>query len=384
MYFCDSQSKRKYMISSVKIQQFIAAFLFITINVLFYFKYLYRVSLVTGLMAVGGYLLFLSVLLYLYRRTKLVFPDGVWYTLMALLTVGSGFVLHLIPKESLNVDRWEMIQLFLDALSNGKYPYGVHSATGNYPGPMPFYFVLAYPFYKIGEIGWMTVLGIWITFIYFRKRLDSNTFGLLMLLVLSSLSIYWEIFARSTVFINTLLFAIYFFGLRNLSDQSGWRFYGWAVLGGFLFSTRNVFVLPLIIWGVYVFLKKDIAFMRLLKWVSYFMIAFVLTFLPLYCMDPHTFMRLNPFVTQGDVLLPFSYVICFIGLAFIFPFFCKKYSDVIFYSGLLLFMTITGHVIYALLDGGIDAYLTAGVDISYYLFCFPFLLKTIVNGNEND
>ena len=95
MYFCDSQSKRKYMISSVKIQQFIAAFLFITINVLFYFKYLYRVSLVTGLMAVGGYLLFLSVLLCLYRRTKLVFPDGVWYTLMALLTVGSGFVLYL-------------------------------------------------------------------------------------------------------------------------------------------------------------------------------------------------------------------------------------------------------------------------------------------------
>lgn len=107
--------------------------------------------------------------------------------------------------------------------------------------------------------------------------------------------------------------------------------------------------------------------------------AFALTLLPLYCMDPHAFVHLNPFVTQGDVLLPFPYVVCFAGLSFVFPFFCKGYSDVNFYSGIILFMTITGHVVYALLDGGMDAYLTAGADISYYLFAFPFLLKSVVN-----
>lgn len=367
------------MITNTKIQQFVAASLFITINVLFYFKYLYRVSFVVGLMAVVGYLLFLYVLSFLYRRKKLAFPVWIWGGVLVLLAVGSGIVLHSIPKESLNVDRWEMIQLFWNTFSDGVYPYGVHSDTGNYPGPMPVYFLLAYPFYKMGEIGWMTVISVWLVFFYFRKRLDRNGFGLCMLLVLSSLSVYWEIFARSTVFINSLLFAVYFFGLKDLPDKHGWRFYGWALLGGILFSTRNVFVLPLIIWGLYVCIGKKMDFVRFVGWGLCFVLAFGLTFLPLYGMDPNAFMRFNPFVTQGDVLLPFSYVAGFIGLAFVFSFFCRNYSDVVFYSGLLLFLTVTGHVVYALCDGGIEAYLTAGADISYYLFCFPFLLETFIS-----
>jgi len=327
---------------------------------------------------VGVYVALLGAVFLLYKKKKLAFPRWIWIAALVLLTVGSGFVLHSIPKESLNVDRWEMIQIFLDAVSDGIYPYGVHSATGNYPGPMPFYFVMAYPFYMIGEIGWMTVLSIWLTFAYFKNKLDANTLGLLMLLLFSSLSLYWEIFARSTVFINSLLFAIYFFSLRKLPDLTGAPFYAWALLGGILFSTRNVFALPLVIWGIYVCKEKKIGILRLAKWTGCFIMAFILTFLPLYFMDPHTFMRLNPFVTQGNVLLPFTYVACFAGLAFILPFCCKRYADVTFYSAVLLFLTITGHVVYALIDRGMDAYLTAGADISYYLFCFPFLLKSML------
>lgn len=370
------------MNSRAKIQQFVAGSLFITINALFYFKYLSRVSLATGFVAVGGYLAFLYLLYSLYRKRKLIFPDWAWIGFMGVFMVCSGLVLHFIPKESLNVDRWEMIQLFWDTASEGFYPYGVHSPGGNYPGPMPFYFLLAYPFYKIGEIGWMTVAGLWITLGYFNRKLDRNRLGLLMVLLVSSLAMYWEIFARSTIFINSLLFAIYFFNLKDLPRRSGFAFYGWALLGGILFSTRTVFALPLIIWGLYVCFRKEIGIVRLTRWGVCFIAAFAITFLPFYCMDPHTFMRLNPFITQGDVLLPFSFVLGFLGLAFVFPFFCKKYPDIWFYSGLLLFMTITGHVIYGLFDNGMESFFTNGADISYYLFCFPFLLETIVNRDE--
>lgn len=370
------------MNSRTKIQRFIAGSLFITINVLFYFKYLYRVSLVTGLVGVGGYLIFLYFVYCLYRKRKLIFPNLFWIGVLGLLTISSGFLLHIITKESLHVDRWEMIQLFWDAASNGIYPYGVCSLSGNYPGPMPFYFILTYPFYLIGEIGWMTVVGLWIVVGCSYKKLDGNDLGWVMILLLSSLAIYWEIFARSTIFINSLLFAIYFCKLKDLSQRSALAFYGWAVLGGILFSTRTVFALPLIIWGIYICLRKEIKIIRFIKWGICFICSFIITFLPFYCMDPHTFMQLNPFITQGDILLPFSYIFFFLVLAFVFPFFCKKYSDIWFYSGLLLFSTITGHVVYALFDSGIDAYLRAGADISYYIFCFPFLLKTIVNRDE--
>ncbi|GEM_PF-5921814 len=75
------------MIPGVKIQQFVAAFLFITINILFYFKYLYRVSFTAALMAVGGYLVFLSVLFCLYKKKKLVFPAWLWATFMFVLKI---------------------------------------------------------------------------------------------------------------------------------------------------------------------------------------------------------------------------------------------------------------------------------------------------------
>lgn len=370
------------MDSAAKFQRFIAGCLFITINTLFYFKYLYRVSFITGLAAVGVYWGFLYVLFFLYKKKKLVFPLWGWIGMMTLFTVTSGVILHFIPEDSLKVDRWEMIRLFWDSASQGVYPYGVHSPGGNYPGPMPFYFILSYPFYKIGEIGWITVVGLWITLLYFYKKIDRNRFGLLVLLLVSSLSVYWEIFARSTIFTNTLLFALYLFNLKKLPERSGFAFYGWAVLGGILLSTRTVFVLPLIIWGMYVLIRKEISWTRIVKWGLCFIAAFVATFLPFYWMDPHTFMVLNPFITQGDVLLPFSYTVCFAGIAFIFPFFCKKYADIWFYSGLLLFLTITAYVIYALADNGVETFLTNGADISYYLFCFPFLLKTIINGDE--
>ncbi|WP_297903688.1 hypothetical protein [uncultured Parabacteroides sp.] len=370
------------MNSRITIQRFVAGSLFITINALFYFKYLYRVSLPMGLVVTGGYIAFIYLLFSLYKRQKLGFPVWVWAGVMGLLTIGSGLILHFIPKESLNVDRWEMIQLFWDSVSDGIYPYGVHSPEGNYPGPMPFYFIVAYPFYKVGEIGWMTVGSLWLTLWYFQKRIDRNSLGFLMLLLLSSLAIYWEIFARSTIFINSLLFALYLFGLKDLPKRSGLGFYGWAFIGGILFSMRTVFVLPLIIWGMYVCLRKEIRMIRIFKWGLCFIAAFALTFLPFYCMSPHTFMRLNPFVTQGDVLLPFSYVVCFLGLAFVVPFFCRKYADVCFYGGVLLFATISGHVVYGLYDNGIESFLTNGADISYYLFCFPFLLETIVNKDE--
>ncbi len=370
------------MNSRITIQRFVAGCLFITINALFYFKYLYRVSLTTGLVAKGGYITFICLLFFLYTKQKLVIPIWAWIGCMGLLTISSGFIFHFIPKESLSVDRWEMIQLFWDSVSNGIYPYGVHSPGGNYPGPMPFYFIMAYPFYKVGEVGWLTIGGLWLTLWYFQKRLDRNSLGLLMVLLLSSLAIYWEVFSRSTIYINSLLFGLYLFCLKDLPKRSGLSFYGWAFIGGILFSMRIVFALPLIIWGMYICLRKEIDIVRLFKWGLCFIVAFVLTFLPFYCMDPYTFIRLNPFVTQGDVLLPFSYVVCFLGIAFVLPFFCKKYSDICFYSGLLLFMTISGHVVYGLYDNGIKSFLTNGADISYYLFCFPFLLETIVNKDE--
>lgn len=359
-------------------QHFISIALFITINILFYFKYMYRYSFPLAILSICLYGLFIYFSYGLYKKGKFVNSQVIGFIALVLVSIASGVVLHEVPKESLRIDRWEMIQLFWDSALDGIYPYGVHSAKGNYPGPMPFYYIIAYPFYLVGEIGWMTVTSLWICFLAFFRKLKSNSLGLMMCLLMSSLAIYWEIVTRSTIFVNTLLFFLFFLQLRKIEFKSLYSYYGLAVLGGFLLSTRNVYAIPLIIWGLYMLLNKKLTVVDMTKWGFVFLFSFVITFIPFYCMDPTTFMKLNPFITQGSVLLPTKYVLFFIGLAFVFPFFCKKYSDVVFYSGLLLFLTITGHFIYALSENGINGYLDSGADISYYIFCFPFLINRIL------
>lgn len=362
-------------------QKFMVGLLFSWVNILFCFKYAYRISGAMAGMTAFLYVVFLAALAFLYRKDKIHWSFNVWLLLLGGLTIVSGIIFQWIPTESLHVDRWEMIQLFWDSTLQGLYPYGTPSPTGNYPGPMPTYFLLAYPFYALREIGWMTLVALWISLYYWRK-LEPNRLGLLMLLLLSSLSIYWEIFARSTIYINSLLFFIYFMALKELPYCSRGKFFGLALLGGVLFSTRNVFVLPLIIWVGYVLRQQQISFWKLCGWGGCFLLAFLCTFLPFYAMDPALAWQRNPFITQGTVLLPFQYILLFVVWAVVDSFFCKCFADVCFRSGVLLFLTITGHVIYALAESGIDAYLTAGADISYYIFCFPFLLESIVNSDK--
>lgn len=362
-----------------KVQLFVSTLLFITINVLFYFKYLYRVSLPVAIVAVLFYLLFALFTLRLFNKGKLLLSDKLLFPLVGVYVVSCITVLFFIPKEILNVDRWEMIEVFWDAVSNGLYPYSAQSPGGNYPGPMPFYFTICYPFYLVGEIGLITLTSVLLCFYYYYKRVEKEAFTLMVLLLFSSLAIYWEIFARSTIFFNSLLFAFYYFSIKDLKDKNNKMFYLSAVLGGLLLSTRNVFVIPLIIWGGFMLFRERIQFVRLIKWGVCLIASFFLSLLPFVLLDPSEFMKMNPFVIQSSFLMPFSYVLLFIILSFIISVFCKKYTDVIFYSGVLLFCTITGHVFYAVHEEGIRAYLVEGADISYYIFCFPFLLEIMVN-----
>lgn len=351
--------------------------MFITINILFYFKYLYRISFAAGIISVVCYLLFSYYLFIGYKKPFL--SKKALFAIISAFVIGCVVVLFMIPKESLHVDRWEMIDVFWNAASEGLYPYTAHSDSGNYPGPMPFYFILSYPFYLLDEIGYMSILSVVLLLVYFYKRVSYKQFFLMTLLLLSSLAIYWEIFARSTIFFNSCLFAVYLFYLKGFKDFSNKQFYLTAVAGGLLFSIRNIFVLALIVWGIYMLFQEKIKIGRLLKWGSVFILSFGLTFVPFILMNPAEFFVMNPFVIQSSFLIPFGFILVFICCSVAGAFFCKKYPDIIFLSAALLFCMITAHVAYTVSINGINSYLVSGTDISYYIFCFPFLLDIIVS-----
>lgn len=358
-----------------------AILMFVTVNALFYFKYAYRLSLIAGIVSVIIYVGFIALLLLYWGNIRRFIPNKAAIGLIILSMVACAVALCFVPKEQFRVDRWEIVELFWDSVKQGLYPYSQTIAeSGNPPGAMPFYFLLCYPFqYLIGEMGYMPVLAIliWLSYTYIRHKKDS--FSLITLLMLSSFPLYWEIFTRSTIFFNAVLFALFVLSLKNFGSMPNRLFYLSAIVGGLLFSTRNVFVLTLVPWGLYVLFVEKVPFIRCFKWAICFVAAFAASFLPVILINPSEFFTQNAFIIQGSFLMPFALVLVFVLLSAAAFLLCKRFADVVFYGGGILFITIVGYGVYHLFANGIQAYLDAQMDISYFLFAFPFLLEVIAD-----
>jgi hypothetical protein len=71
----------------------------------------------------------------------------------------AGLVIFITDQQSISVDRWSVITSFWDAVHHGEFPYAARSHLDNVPGPLPGYFLIAYPFYLLGDIGYLAIAG---------------------------------------------------------------------------------------------------------------------------------------------------------------------------------------------------------------------------------
>jgi succinate-acetate transporter protein len=150
-----------------------------------------------------------------------------------------------IPAESLNVDRRDVITSFWDNYFNGEYVYFAQSFAGNYPGPMPFYFVLALPFYWYGELGFFSLMGLIAFVLLIRASKKSRTATTAyMLLIMVSAFFLWEVTCRSNIFLNAVLVLLSItYILQSIEAKTGRYILRTGILIGLLLSTRNVFVI---------------------------------------------------------------------------------------------------------------------------------------------
>ena len=90
--------------------------------------------------------------------------------------------------------RWSVITSFWDSYFATEYAYFAKSFAGNPPGPMPFYFIMALPFYLIGELGFLSIIGLLLFYwLMWYKKVDSIIRTLILLLILSSFFNLWEV-----------------------------------------------------------------------------------------------------------------------------------------------------------------------------------------------
>lgn len=294
------------------------------------------------------------------------------YVLVIAFCVASGVAFYKIPAASLGVDRWDIIASFWKNYFKGEYVYYAKSFDNNYPGPMPFYFILALPFYLLGELGLFALVGIVVWMLLLKKDYSANALVLLMAL---SVGYLWEVCARSNIFTNAVLILASMVYFLKKYDGSLRLAVWFGIAIGLLLSTRNVFVIPYIVLFVYALRKQRIGLGNLFVLGGVALVAFALTFVPFVIGHMRDFADVNPFVIQSSVLMPLHFTAVFVVLAFVSAFLCRDEQDVFYYSALVLLLTILGYFGHLLLSYDWKRLLFDSVaDISYLILCVPFAL----------
>ena len=117
------------MKSYSKFQNYLSLLMFITINILFYFKYLSKISIACGAITSVLYILFI-IFLFKYKPTfgrKLVNVGIITFI------IATSSLLFFIPKKySRPTDG--LLSIFFGTPFQTVYPYAEKTSIGNYPG----------------------------------------------------------------------------------------------------------------------------------------------------------------------------------------------------------------------------------------------------------
>lgn len=364
----------------------ISLFIFLFVNFIFSIKYLSRAT--NYYLVFSIFILALYFCLWKYRsllKKHFFCSNKINFFILLLFVIASIFIFNKINVNSLNVDRWSVITSFWNNFFNDEYVYFAKSNVGNPPGPMPFYFILALPFYLNGELGYFSIVGIIAFYLLVRKTKKELYIQTTSLLLISGSVFYlWEIVCRSNIFLNgtlVLCALVYFLNLKNLNLK---RTLISGIIIGLVISTRNVFVIPFIIAFVFSLKTKNVTIQQVALLGIVSLSTFLMTFLPFVWNHFEDFKVMNPFIVQSTFLIPFEYTLLFIGLSFIAGFLCKKSCDVYYYSGLILFLSISIYFTYHIVKNGFDTtFFKSYADISYFILCIPFSLYYLMEKKSN-
>ena len=358
----------------------ISFLLFSLINILFAVKYFsrytsYYVWMVAILCIFHTLLFYKGKKLLRFICRKDTFIGILW---LVFFCIGCIFVWEKIPVESLNVDRWSVITSFWNNYFSDQYVYYAQSHLGNYPGPMPFYFILALPFYLIGELGFLSLAGILVFYGLIKYMKIVSPYPVLFILLITTSPFYlWEVLVRSNIFLNAVLIAcslILFFKMENYASLKNQLFIGGII--GLLLSTRNVFALCYIIFFLHTIRTGQLSLKSAIRIGAISVLVFISTFLPFVIGFRDDFLQMNPFIIQSSFLMPFGWVVTAILCSCFMFLFCKQNADVFFYSGVILFITIMLHFVYHALSTSVYISLIqeSSIDVSYFILCIPFFL----------
>ena len=218
-------------------------------------------------------------------------------------------------------DRDEALNIAVNALLQGKYPYYLKTfvpglphlmgGDGNPISPFPGELFISIPFVLIGNGAYQTFFWLLCAAWLIKKTTNNSTLAFVTLLAASFLSVgsIYEIVSGGDLLVNGLwVFCSYLF-LFSLRKGQIIQLYGMAFVLGLVFSTRlNFLVIAPFAFGWVAFkynLKTAIKFSTIVA------LSFLVITLPFYLFDPRGFSPLHAYSKLGrfDSLLPYNGVL---------------------------------------------------------------------------
>lgn len=361
------------------------------INVMFTAKYMGRYF---GMSAVitGCIIIFIFPVAMLYVNKILNFKtlnnrrsisEIITYGAIITVFIASVIMFTGYPQGQLQIDRFEMINLFWDNVSSNNCPYCPRSIGTNIPGPFPFYFYFAWPFYNVNEIGFIPLTAVvgFIMMLHFCNKGSIGQVNLLTIVLISSPGILYEIAARSTIFFNSLLILIGCIVFSKVAAGNLLRVGLCGVILGLIMSTRSIAVLIILMYVVFTFRTQAISW-KYIVLIIISVVTFCLTFIPVLILCKENFAVYNPFAVQS-LLIPTGIVSLTAIVAVIASLFIRKTSTFYFFTGFMCIVLFVEHLLSVKDVGIINAIKNSNADITYALFSFPFLFWGIAtSGND--
>ncbi len=355
------------------------ALLLCTINFLFAYKYSARVTGYALLFSIAYTALALLAILSFdtlperafHRRLRLGYLFAFSLALLALF--------HFLPVERVRVDRWDIIQRFWDALFRGEFPYAIRSMHNNPPGPLPVYFLLSIPFYLLKEVGYATLLALYLFAGLLSQQFASEkTRTVILVLLTTSAAFLWEASVRSTLFANVVVFLGYAHFAERLRLGSNPRqaiLFGF--LGGLVLSTRGAVGLPLAVTSASLF-GRSRRWAQGMLWAVMVLAGLAVTLLPFAVWDWNAFRSHNPIMVE-ESFVPWPALVFLVLLALFAGLRSPSLKEQCWYAGAILFGAVTlSFLRFVSRFGWEQSFWGSRFDISYYVLSLPFLLLALV------
>ncbi len=354
-------------------------FIYLFINALFVIKYGGQFSLYL----LPVYIIFIFVIAVLYIKIDL---KNSIYKYLFWIVVGLFFTFSIalnyyVDGNSLNVDRWDAMEVGIKAIFNNEYPYDIKDYMGRESSNLPFLIVLGMPFYLIfGSVGFLQSFSFLLFCYLFFKIFDHYKLRLaVLILLLLSPSYLWEVYTKSDLLSNFILVVGFSYLIWTQFIQQKKIKIEWvSVMTALIVLTRLSVIIPLIILlfkTFYNFSVKD-----KIRFISVFVLvaSVLLYFFFRNATSWEIIMEHNPFTIQGSkqpLFLSISYIV----LAIIFTFRVKSFFEVSYWSAVLLFIAVFMSYLLHLVEYGYEnVMVNSYFDLSFFNMSMPFLIVSLI------